>query len=178
MGSRIQGLLARLPQGVRDRFRAFALSHMVISGLSALAFLALVCILPGRGMEVLLPVSLAGYAFSGFKLAREDRWERLLPGQALAAFALPAAVALAWGLLGMGLLFLGRVGSTLGLFLLMTTVLFAHPSFAIMFLSLEYFNSPMWYALLLVAALLPPALFTLGTLLGRLGQDREAPATG
>lgn len=177
MNERKSLLPACLPEAARERFELFALSHFVISGLSALVSLMLFSV--AWGLLVLVLITLFFYTFCGFELTKDGKLGRPTPGLMLVTFALPAAVALAWGFGGMGLLVLVPGLEAVGVVLLLSTALFAHPSFAIMFLNLQYYtiSEPAWYAWILVAAILPPALFALGTLLGGLGQDRATLAS-
>ena len=82
---------------------------------------------------------------------------------------LPALTAWAWALTGWGLVTL-TPQSEVGMWMLLSTGLFATPSFFLMLLTLLHLATeplwqPVWYLAMGLAGLLPPLLFVLGSIL-------------
>lgn len=156
----------------RGRARWFFAGHMVVTAASLLLLLALGALdvnVEDRPAWVLLGVMLALYVPAGWITARWQGWSRPTPGEGVRAVLLPALTAWAWALTGWGLVTL-TPQSGVWMWMLLSTGLFATPSFFLMLLTLfqlatEPLWQPVWYLAMGLAGLLPPLLFVLGSIL-------------
>ena len=150
--------------------------HFVVSFLCApLPFLV-----PGAMERLPLPALALGmmalYVPAGWVVSALRRWGRPTRKQWVKAVLYPALFAWGWALAGWLPMLCGQFTpglAGLGLHLLLSTYFLACPSFTFMLAALERgielaaWSSfgPAWYACMVLAGLLPPLLFFLGSLL-------------
>lgn len=151
--------------GVPARFSAFAVGHFSLSIPGAFVLLFLL-ISEGRLLLVVL-VSMSLYLPAGILTARWWGWP--LPDLKTGLFSvlLPALCACSWAFGGWVLALMEGSTAMAGATMLLSSALFASPSFSLMLLTLcsGHFGDPWWYGSMVLASLLPPLLFFLGTLL-------------
>ena len=158
-----------------SRFGGFATGHFVVTALCA----PLLFCLPYFFDTAVTPLGwlwlMALYIPAGWSVSVLRNWERPSPKEGVKAILYPALLAWGWALVGW-LLFLASLAwpavGTAGSFMLLSTYFLAAPSFALMLAALQgeptfaaLALSPGWYGCMLLAGLLPPLLFFLGSLL-------------
>ena len=159
-----------------SRFGGFAAGHSVVTALSA----PLIFRMPGlltlatTPLRALLLMA-AFYLPAGWIVASLRGWARPSRRDGLKAVLYPALVAWGWAF-GGWLLFLcpiSPVGNA-GFLMLLSTYFLACPSFVFMLSTLSFSLTgsfldvaflPLWYLCMVLAGLLPPLLFFLGSLL-------------
>lgn len=155
-----------------SRFGGFASGHFVITALCApLLFFSplLVESLPILPLVLLL---MALYLPAGWIVAALRCWERPTLKEGMKAVLYPALFAWGWAF-GSWLLFCIPSLSSLGMWLLLSTYFLACPSFMLMLAVLAQVTdvtvwsaySLTWYLFMILAGLLPPLLFFLGSIL-------------
>ena len=174
---------------LKARFAGFAGGHFILSLLGYglyfwIAFSGFVIEFP------ILPVLTGGlmllYVLAGFLVARLFHWTRPSRKRAVQAVALPAGIALFFAGASLLMLFGGSAAADwaehlgkstdaaaavagTGMVALLSTVFWASPSFFLMLLATMAFleNGVLWLLCVLPAAVLPPLLFFLGSILGK-----------
>ena len=155
---------------LRDRFLGFAGGHFLLSAMGVLGAFALLGGGEGWGAAVVAVLMLL-YVPMGTAAAALLKWSRPTAREWLQAVALTGGVACLWGFGGFALCWAGPL-AYLGFLALLSTAFLASPSFCLMlWVGLDGLNVtglslwPRWYLATVAAALLPPVLFFLGTLL-------------
>ena len=177
---------------LRARFLGFAGGHFVLSALGVVVVAVVFGVTQGRGGVLGAVESRAGalwglilllflfYVPMGAAVARLMGWARPTVREWLRAVALTGGVACLWGFGGF-VLFCIKPTSLLGFCLLMSTAFLASPSFCLMFaVVVEHLFDTLavFYPAIAAAALLPPVLFFLGTvLLPKRGEDGKNQLT-
>lgn len=163
-----------------SRFGGFAAGHFVVTALSA----PLIFLMPGlltlaaTPLGALLMMAVC-YLPAGWIVAFLRGWQRPSPREGLKSVLYPSLFAWGWAF-GGWLLFicpLSPVGNV-GFLMLLSTYFLACPSFVFMLAALSFSLAvpldsflanapflPLWYLYMLLAGLLPPLLFFLGSLL-------------
>ena len=158
---------------LRAQFLGFAGGHFTLSALGSLiAFAMFGAAEAGVGLMVALAALLMFlYVPVGAFAAHLLEWERPTVQEWLRAVALTGGIACLWGFGGFALC-LTETTALAGFSLLMSTAFLASPSFCLMFtvtiriLDLPGLTwAPVWFGSIAAAALLPPVLFFLGTLM-------------
>lgn len=196
----------KLRGAVAGRFGMFALGHLAVS----LVGTALIFLLPGAGLEgapglaALTAALMLLYVPAGWLAAALRGWPRPDRATAERAALYPALCACGFGLLCSGAAFAGGwLIGWLGLYrdasgplflflsqaalqgfaLLVSTCLWASPSFCLMLLATNaaygaggVLPTVLWFLCILPAGALPPLLFTLGSLLPRAAGASPRPA--
>lgn len=158
-----------------SRFGGFAAGHFVVTALCA----PLLFCLPYFFDTAVTPLGwlwmMALYVPAGWISSALRGWERPSPKEGVKAILCPALLAWSWAF-GGWLLFLAGLAwpavGPAGSFMLLSTCFLAAPSFTLMLTALQggptftaLALSPGWYGCMLLAGLLPPLLFFLGSLL-------------
>lgn len=159
-----------------SRFWGFAAGHFVITALC----LPLLFLAPGAMEQLPLPALALGmmalYVPAGWVVSALRRWGRPTLKQGLKAVLYPVLLAWGWAFGGWLLMLCGQFApgpAGLGLHLLLAACFLACPSFTFMLAALDGGMDltvwsgfgPAWYACMVLAGLLPPLLFFLGSLL-------------
>ncbi len=163
-----------------SRFGGFAAGHFVVTALCA----PLIFLMPGlltlaaTPLRALLLMAVF-YLPAGWIVAALRGWRRPSPKMGLKAVLYPALFAWGWAF-GGWLLFVCPISSVrnVGFGVLLSTYFLACPSFIFMLAALSFSLSvpldslfadtpflPLWYLCMVLAGLLPPLLFFLGSLL-------------
>ena len=179
----------RTQTSLKARFCGFAAGHFTISLLGyALYFWGAFSdfVIEFPILPVLTGVLMLLYIPAGFLVARLFHWTRPSRKRAVQAVALPAGIALFFAGVSLLMLFGGSAAADwaehlgkstdaaaavagTGMFALLSTVFWASPSFFLMLLATMAFleNGILWLLCILPAAILPPLLFFLGSILGK-----------
>ena len=163
-----------------SRFGGFAAGHFVVTALSA----PLIFLMPGLLTLTTTPLRAVllmavFYLPAGWVVASLRGWRRPSPREGLKAVLYPALFAWSWAF-GGWLLFVCPISSlrNVGFGVLLSTYFLACPSFVFMLSALSFSLAvpldsllanapflPLWYLCMVLAGLLPPLLFFLGSIL-------------
>ena len=161
-----------------SRFGGFAVGHFVVTALSApLIFLVPdLLVLAATPLRSVLLMAVF-YLSAGWVIASLRGWDRPSPRDGLKAVLYPALVAWCWAFGGWLLLLCPFAPArNAGFLVLISTYFLACPSFVFMLSALSVSLTdalldmaflPLWYLYILLAGLLPPLLFFLGSLLAK-----------
>ena len=175
---------------ISGRFGGFAAGHFILSALGMGGWLALARasaagltwfpIFPGYAAGLMLLYLPAGWLTAGFL-----RWPRADRKTAGLAVLLPALCAWCWAFGGWILAGCSGAAGRLGFSILLAAFPLACPSALFMLAALQLSaglagaaEELCWYAAMIPAGLLPPLLFTLGSLLSRPPKALPGPAGG
>lgn len=156
-----------------SRFGGFAAGHFVVTAVCA----PVLFLVPGAASPLAAPLRAALmmllYLPAGWVVSGLRRWPRPTRAEGLKAVLYPALFAWGWAFGGWLLFTCLPLLSGIGFLMLMSTYFLAAPSFALMLAALEQIAdvtaqnafSPAWYLCMVLAGLLPPLLFFLGSIL-------------
>ena len=156
---------------LRDQFLGFAGGHFMLSAIGVLGAFTMLGSDGEPWSAAIVGLLMLLYVPAGAAAAALLEWNRPTVREWLQAVALVGGVACLWGFGGFALCWAGPL-SYLGFLALLSTAFLASPSFCLMvWVGLDGLNVtglslwPRWYLATAAAALLPPVLFFLGSLL-------------